>query len=131
MRSRSHDEYMAKHYKQNPEYAIEMLNAILDDGEPNELLVVLRQMAKAYGGVQAVAAKAELNSTQIYRTLSAKGNPSLTSLTAILKTMGIRLAVKGIEPEATESRASQPATRVRKKPSRVQANSSAMVKTAR
>lgn len=59
-----------------------------------ELLIVLRQLAQAFGGVQAVAEQAQLNPTQLYRTLSPKGNPALSSLTAILKAMGLRLAVQ-------------------------------------
>ncbi len=58
------------------------------------LLIVLRQMAQAFGGVQAVAEQAHLNPTQLYRTLSPKGNPALSSLSAILKAMGLRLAVQ-------------------------------------
>jgi probable addiction module antidote protein len=94
---RSHDESMAEKYKADNEYAIEMLNSILEDGEPAELLIALRQMTKAFGGVQAVAGKAELNATQLYRTLSAEGNPSLSSLIAVLKAMGLRLAVLPIK----------------------------------
>jgi len=94
---RSHDDAMAEYYRENPQYAVEMLNSILEDGEPGELLIALRQMTKAFGGVQAVAEKAELNPTQLYRTLSADGNPALSSLTAILKAMGLRLAVERIE----------------------------------
>jgi probable addiction module antidote protein len=96
MRDRSHDEAMADSFAQNPAYAVEMLNSILEDGEQGELLIVLRQMAKAFGGVQAVAEKANLNPTQLYRTLSEEGNPALSSLTAILKAMGLRLAVERV-----------------------------------
>ncbi len=49
---------------------------------------------KAFGGVPAVAKSAELNPTQLYRTLSEKGNPELRSLSALLRTMGLRLAVQ-------------------------------------
>ncbi|GAB3627309.1 hypothetical protein GCM10027419_21600 [Pandoraea terrae] len=61
------------------------------------MLVALRQMTRAFGGVQAVAAQAQLNPTQLYRTLSPKGNPGLSSLSAILKAMGLRLSVQPIE----------------------------------
>ncbi len=50
-------------------------------------------MAQAFGAVQAVAGQARLNPPQLYRTLSPKGNPALSSLSAILKAMGMRLAV--------------------------------------
>jgi DNA-binding phage protein len=54
-------------------------------------------MTKAFGGVQSVAEKANLNSTQLYRTLSEEGNPALSSLAAILKAMGLRLAVERVK----------------------------------
>jgi probable addiction module antidote protein len=94
---KEHDESMAEIYRDDPEYAVEMLNSILEDGEPGELLIALRQMTKAFGGIQAVAEKAELNPTQLYRTLSADGNPALSSLTAVLKAMGLRLAVQPVK----------------------------------
>jgi probable addiction module antidote protein len=74
--------------------ALETINSILEDGDQAELLIMLRQMAQALGGVQIVAEQAQLNPTQLYRTLSPKGNPALSSLSAILKAMGLRLAVQ-------------------------------------
>jgi len=94
MRSRSHDEAMADLYRSDPALALETINQILEDGDQAELLIVLRHLAQAFGGVQAVAEQAQLNPTQLYRTLSPKGNPALSSLTAILKAMGLRLAVQ-------------------------------------
>jgi probable addiction module antidote protein len=96
MRDRAHDDSMAEKFQSDPAYALELLNSILEDGEQGELLIVLRQMAKAFGGVQAIAEKANLNATQLYRTLSEEGNPALSSLTAILKAMGFRLAVERV-----------------------------------
>ena len=96
MRDRNHDEAMAELFQEDPAYALELLNSILEDGEQRELLIALRQMTKAFGGVQSVAEKASLNATQLYRTLSEQGNPELRSLSAILKVMGLRLAVERI-----------------------------------
>ena len=96
MRDRNHDEAMAEEFKQDPAYALELLNEILADGDQGELLIALRQMTKAFGGVQSVAEKANLNPTQLYRTLSEQGNPELRSLSAILKAMGLRLAVERV-----------------------------------
>jgi probable addiction module antidote protein len=96
MRDKAHDEAMAEVFRQDPAYALELLNSILEDGEQSELLIVLRQMAKAFGGMQVLAEKTDLNPTQLYRTLSKEGNPALSSLTAILKAMGLRLAVKRV-----------------------------------
>ena len=96
MKSRHHDEAMSELYRSDPALALEVINDILADGDQAELLTVLRQLALAFGGVQAVAEQAHLNPTQLYRTLSPQGNPALNSLTAILKAMGLRLAVQPI-----------------------------------
>lgn len=97
MRDISNDDAMAQEFRDDPAYAVEFLNAILEDGDQGELLIALRQMAKAFGGMQTVAEKAQLNPTQIYRTLSAEGNPGLTSISAILRAMGMRLAVERVK----------------------------------
>lgn len=104
-RDRSHDEAMAEVFREDPAVAVELLNAILEDGDQGELLIALRQMTKAFGGVSTVAEKAELNPTQLYRTLSEQGNPELASLAAILKVMGFRLAIQPIKPRASKTKA--------------------------
>jgi len=58
-----------------------VINGILEDGDQAELLIVLRQMAQAFGGVQAVAEQAHLNPTQLYRTLS----PTATRRSAVYR----------------------------------------------
>ena len=90
----SDDIVMAEMYRNDPELARDMLNSILEDGDQGELLSVLRQMTKAFGGVQAVAEKANLNPTQLYRTLSSDGNPALSSFTAIVKAMGMKICLQ-------------------------------------
>ena len=97
MKDRTHDEAMAEMFRDDPAYAVQLLNSILEDGDQSELLITLRQMAKAFGGVQMVAVTAHLSTTQLYRTLSPEGNPVLSSLSAILKAMGLRLAVQSIQ----------------------------------
>jgi DNA-binding phage protein len=47
--------------------------------------------------MQTVAEEAQLNPAQIYRMLSAEGNPELTSISAILGAMGMRLAVERVK----------------------------------
>jgi DNA-binding phage protein len=97
MKSRHHDEAMAELYRSDPALALQVINGILADGDQAELMTVLRQLAYAVGGVHTVAEQAHLNPTQLYRTLSPRGNPALSSLTAILKVMGLRLAVHPLE----------------------------------
>jgi probable addiction module antidote protein len=85
---------MAEEFHKDPAYAAAMLDSILEDGDQGELLIALRQMTKAFGGLPKVAERAGLNRTQLYRTLSEQGNPEVRSLMAVLGTMGLRLAVR-------------------------------------
>lgn len=101
MKDRSHDEAMAELFRDDPQFAAEYLNDLLQDGEPADLLIALRQIAQAHGGVRAVAKETELNANQLYRTLSHQGNPELRSLFAVLKALGLRLAIQPAQPHAT------------------------------
>jgi probable addiction module antidote protein len=94
MGTRSHEEATIESFRDDPEFAAEYLNQVLEDGDQDELLVALRRMAGAFGGVSGVAEAADLNVTTLYRTLSQRGNPELKSLSAILKAMGLRIAVQ-------------------------------------
>lgn len=94
MRSRPNDGAMAELYRSDPAFALEVINGILKDGDQAELLTVLPHITQAFGGRQAGAEQAHRNPTQLYRTLSPKGNPGLSGLSVILKTMGLRLAVQ-------------------------------------
>ena len=97
MRDISNDDAMAQVFRDDPAYAVELLNDILKDGDQGEVLIALRVMAKAVGGVQSVAEKAQLNPTQLYRTLSAEGNPELNTLLAVVRALGLRLAVERVQ----------------------------------
>ena len=95
---RSHDEATINSFRKDPQFAAEYLNAIVEDGDQQELLTALRYLATAFGGVPPLAEQAELNATTLYRTLSPRGNPELKSLLALLKALGLRLAVQPLEP---------------------------------
>ena len=52
----SHEEAMAKELRERPEFAAEYLKAVLEDtDEPGVLLIALRRVAEAKGGVAKVA----------------------------------------------------------------------------
>ena len=100
MKDRSHEEAMVELFRDDPQFAADYLTQLLQDGEPADLLVALRQIAQARGGVRALAKEAELNANQLYRTLSPQGNPELRSLFAVLKALGLRLAIQPAQPHA-------------------------------
>jgi DNA-binding phage protein len=72
---RSHEEATVESFRKDPIYAAEYLNPILEDGDQKELMLALRRMSEAFGGVQKLADEAKLNANTLYRTLSPKGNP--------------------------------------------------------
>ena len=70
-------------------------------------LVALRAVAEAYGGLGAVAAQAGISRESLYRALSPKGNPTLKTLIAVMKTLGLRLSVAEMqEPNAAHAKES-------------------------
>ncbi len=73
--SRSHEDATVESFRKDPAFAAEYLNSILEDGDQEELMLALRRMSKAFGGVQKLAGQAKLNANTLYRTLSPKGNP--------------------------------------------------------
>lgn len=76
------------------------LEAVLEEGDQAAIMLALRQIAQAQGGVAGIARKAKLTREATYKMLSKSGNPELRSLSAVLKATGLRLAVKPIEKQA-------------------------------
>ena len=93
----THEEATVREFKDNPQEAAAYLSAVLEDGDQEEVLLALRRITTACGGVPKLAEQTDLNAKTLYRTLSARGNPEMKSLMAILKAMGMRLAVEPID----------------------------------
>ncbi len=82
------------------EYLKAALRALDNPDDRAGGLLALRTIAEAYGGLGAVAAEAGISRESLYRALSAKGNPTLRTLLAVLKTLGLRLSVEADRQEA-------------------------------
>ena len=90
----SHEEAMVRRLRNDPEFAAEYLKAALEDrDEPQVLLMALRQLAKAQG-IAKVAKAAGIERESLYRALSPRGNPRLSTLVAVTKAIGLRLTVE-------------------------------------
>lgn len=64
----------------------------------------LCHIADAFGGVAKIAEQAQLNPTTPNRALSRSGSPELSSLSAILGAMGLRIAIQPVgKPTATNT----------------------------
>lgn len=96
----SHHKREVAELRADRELAVAYLKAAmesLDDPEDRAAgLLALRTVAEAYGGLGAVASEAGISRESLYRALSPKGNPTLKTLVAVLRTVGMRLSV---EPE--------------------------------
>lgn len=98
----SHHQREVEELRADPGLAIEYLKAAmesLDDPDDRAAgLLALRTVAEACGGLGSVAAEAGISREALYRALSAKGNPTLKTLLAVLKSVGMKLSV---EPAGT------------------------------
>ena len=99
--ARVHHDAEVAELRADRELAVEYLKAAMESlDDPNDRaagLLALRTVAEAYGGLGVVAVEAGISRESLYRTLSPKGNPTLKTLLAVLKTVGLRLSV---EPES-------------------------------
>jgi probable addiction module antidote protein len=91
---RPHEEATTAMFRDDPALAAAYLNDVLETGDEVDLMLALRSLCTAFGGVQEVARRADSNPNTMYRTLSKQGNPSLKTLRAVLNAMGLRLAVQ-------------------------------------
>ena len=90
-----HDEATIRELRANPEFAAEYLRTALeDDDEPGVLLIALRRIAEARGGIAKVAKAAGIERESLYRALSLRGNPRLSTLVAVTKAVGLKLTVE-------------------------------------
>ena len=89
-----HDETIVRRLRKDPEFAAAYLNAALEDeDEPRVLLIALRHVAQARG-IAKVAKAAGIERESLYRALSVRGNPRLSTLVAVTKAIGLRLNVE-------------------------------------
>ena len=74
-------------------FAVAYLNAVLEMNDRKALLLALKDVVDARGGVGDLAGKIHVQRQSVYKILSPKGNPTLESLSEILQQLGFRLAV--------------------------------------
>jgi probable addiction module antidote protein len=91
----SHEQSLIRELRDDPEFCAEYLKAAIEDTEePSVLLVALRQIAEARGGIAKVAKAAGVERESLYRALSTRGNPRLSTLVAVAKAVGLKLTLE-------------------------------------
>lgn len=98
--SRPHEQTVIEMLRDDPEFMDEYLAAALDEidqpGGQAALLATLRHIAEAQG-MGNVAKKAGIPRESLYRALSAKGNPTIKTLLAVINGVGLHLTVSRAE----------------------------------
>jgi probable addiction module antidote protein len=95
--TRSYKDHLIESLKK-PVEASAYLQAALQDGDPKVFLEALKNVALALGGVSQLAKKTKLNRETLYKTLSKKGNPALTTLHSILAALGLEITITPKRP---------------------------------
>jgi probable addiction module antidote protein len=92
--SASPDDAVWRRIRKDPKFAAAYLKAALEVAdEPGSLLIALRHLAQARG-IAKVAEAAGVERESLYRALSLRGNPRLSTLVAVTKAIGLRLTVE-------------------------------------
>jgi len=91
----SHNDAVIQELRDDPAFAAEYLKAALEDvADPRVLLSALRHLAEARGGMAKVAKAAGIERESLYRALSPRGNPRLSTLVAVTRAIGLKLTVE-------------------------------------
>lgn len=92
MTTLSFREFDATNYINTAEDVVLHLEAAFEDGHPNVISEMIGAVARSQG-MADVAAKTGLSRESLYRALSPKGNPKLSTLVEVLAALGLRLSV--------------------------------------
>lgn len=90
--SASHKAWLQEQLK-DPGFTAEYLTAAAEDAEPRVYLAALKKVAEARGGLAEVARRAKLPRESVSRALSPKGNPRWSTLSAILRALGLKVSL--------------------------------------
>jgi probable addiction module antidote protein len=83
-----------KNKKEAAAYLQVALEEYQKDNNTEALLLALRYVTEAQGGVGLLSRKTHLNRESLYKTLSSRGNPKLQTLGILLNGLGFQLAIK-------------------------------------
>jgi probable addiction module antidote protein len=89
----SHRERLVGELRSDPALAAAYLSEAAEDGDPRVYLAALRTVAEAKG-MARLAKAAGVPRESLYRALSSNGNPRFSTLHAVLKAAGLKMAVE-------------------------------------
>lgn len=83
-------------------YAKAYLQASLEDDDPRVFLLALRDVVEAQGGVTKFSKLTNISREHIYRMLSDKENPELTTIQKLLNALNFKLSIS-IKSQTSEA----------------------------
>lgn len=86
--------YNSGDYLKTPKDVAAYIEAVLEEDDPKLLLAALRDVTESQGGMTMMAEKTGLGRESLYKSLSANGNPKLSTLFEVIKALGLHLSVK-------------------------------------
>ncbi len=78
----------------DPVEAAAYLQAAIEEGDREALLIAMRHVTAAHGGMTAIAQQTGLSRESLYRAFSKRGNPTVATLSSVLAATGLRLSVQ-------------------------------------
>ena len=75
------------------------LEAAFEDGDTKDIAIALGNIAKAKG-MTNVAKEAGITREALYKSLSEKGDPKLSTLLGVMKALGLRFSVTTVHEAA-------------------------------
>lgn len=74
-------------YLDSNEMIAEYLNAVLEEGDDNDIIIAIGNIAKAIGMTQ-IAEQTGLSRTSLYKALSEGAKPQFSTILKVLKAIG-------------------------------------------
>ncbi|WP_343685366.1 addiction module antidote protein [Asticcacaulis sp.] len=82
----------AAEYLEDPKTAAAYLAAVFEDGDAEEIRSALNDIARAHG-ISDLSRETGLTRETLYKAFGSAGNPTLSTLLAVIKALGIKLSV--------------------------------------
>ncbi|MDC7683262.1 putative addiction module antidote protein [Asticcacaulis sp. BYS171W] len=79
-------------FLEDPKTAAAYLAAVFEEGDAEEIRVALNDVARAHG-ITDLSRETGLSRETLYKAFGSTGNPTLSTLLAVVKALGIKLSV--------------------------------------
>ena len=90
--TRSYKQHLVDRLQAREDHGAGYLDAALEEGA-STFLLALKDVIDAYGGETMLATKTGLHRVSLHKIASGRGNPTLSSLVAVMEGLDLRLSV--------------------------------------